>query len=69
MHTTQMHLKFLNMLKLKIMSTGDCRLRKSQKPLADKRFYLDLKNHGASIKVETRLKSLGAVSNHISVKL
>lgn len=33
------------------------------KPLASKKFYLDLKNNTSLLKLETKLKSLGAVSN------
>ncbi|KAF4520914.1 hypothetical protein B566_EDAN014414 [Ephemera danica] len=40
--------------------TGDCRLQRTRKPLADKRFFIDLKNHVSSSKLERRLKSLGA---------
>lgn len=35
------------------------------KPLLNKKFYLDLKNHIASSNLEQKLKSLGAVSIHV----
>jgi hypothetical protein len=44
------------------MFSGNCRLRKSKKPLLEKKFYLDLKNHGTAVKIEARLRILGAVS-------
>lgn len=37
---------------------------KPYKPLASKKFYLDLKNNATLLNLETKLKSLGAVSNH-----
>jgi hypothetical protein len=40
---------------------------KVSKPLASKKFYLDIKNSAALLKVESKLKALGAVS-YFSVK-
>ncbi|KAG8291372.1 hypothetical protein J6590_061536 [Homalodisca vitripennis] len=42
---------------------GSRKPSKSFKPLASKKFYLDIKNNGSLLKVETKLKSLGALMN------
>lgn len=40
----------------------DVRIQKGLKPLAKKSFYLDIKNHAASAKLEAKIKDLGGVS-------
>ncbi|XP_071446425.1 uncharacterized protein [Hetaerina americana] len=41
-------------------TTGHCLLRRGSKPLVGKKFYLDVKNHVLSSRLEANLKSLGA---------
>ncbi|XP_046389541.1 uncharacterized protein LOC124158470 isoform X2 [Ischnura elegans] len=41
-------------------TTGHCILRRGSKPLVGKKFYLDVKNHVLSSRLEGNLKSLGA---------
>jgi hypothetical protein len=48
--------------------SGSKKSNKLAKPLNDKKFYLDIKNHVALKKLEEKLKSLGAVSFHGKVK-
>lgn len=38
------------------------RIQRGPKPLEKKTFYLDIKNHGLSAKLESRIKELGGVS-------
>ena len=40
---------------------GRSQHRRSAKPLLNKKFYLDIKNHHTSSNLEQKLKSLGAV--------
>ncbi|XP_069675973.1 protein chiffon-like isoform X2 [Periplaneta americana] len=47
---------------------GRSQHRKSTKPLQNKKFYLDLKNHVAANNLEQRLKSLGAIVELFLVK-
>ncbi|XP_066993801.2 uncharacterized protein [Anabrus simplex] len=44
----------------KKVSAGTSQHNRTRKPLLNKKFYLDLKNHVSSSKLETHLKSLGA---------
>lgn len=47
----------------------DVRIQKGLKPLAKKSFYLDIKNHAASAKLEAKIKDLGGVSVVILVRI
>lgn len=40
----------------------DVRIKKGQKPLEKKSFYLDIKNHAIATKLEAKIKELGGVS-------
>lgn len=41
---------------------SEFRIQKGPKPLDNKTFYLDIKNHALSDKLETKIKGLGGVS-------
>ncbi|XP_059475344.1 protein chiffon [Neocloeon triangulifer] len=50
------------------IKTGDLKIKRTARPLVDYRFYLDLKNHATAAKIETRLKTLGAVVDDFLAK-
>ncbi|XP_065342274.1 uncharacterized protein LOC135941005 isoform X1 [Cloeon dipterum] len=50
------------------IKTADLKIRRTSRPLVDYRFYLDLKNHADAAKIESRLKTLGAVVDDFLAK-
>lgn len=53
---------FVCIITIRFCVLGVKKPSKSFKPLVSKKFYLDVKNNAVLLKVESKLKSLGAVS-------